>query len=265
MPRSEHADEREAGMRLLYLMVDGTEVSDDELERKTRLADQVMPPGTTFCPRPIPIGPRHYHESAVGLALCVPGILEALRRWQDEFDAVLIGCFVDPGVRAARTVSNVPVIGAGQAAMALAQTVADRFGVVTILPSNVPDIEYLASGLGLRQSCVGVSSVGMPADKVHEDHGTALAAVEQAGRRLIELGAKALVLGCLSFGFAPFAEELSPRLGVPVIDPLRAGVMTAYAHVRLGLHPSILAHPPNDRPEELEWYLDRLSSAPQGG
>jgi allantoin racemase len=252
-------------MRLLYLMVDGAQASDDELERKTRQADEVMPPGTTFCPRQIPIGPRYYHESAVGLALCVPGILEAIRHWQSEFDAILIGCFMDPGVRAARTVSRVPVVGAGQAAMALAQTIADRFGVVTILPSNVPDIEYLASGLGLRQSCVGVTSIGMPADKVNDDHPAALAALEQAGRGLLELGAKTLVLGCLSFSFEPFAAELSSRLGVPVIDPLRAGVMTAYAHVRLGLHPSLLAHPRNDRPEELEWYLDKLSSAPQGG
>ncbi len=119
MPRSEKTeDDQGASMRLLYLMVDGTQASQEELQRKALQAGEAMPPGATFCPRPIPIGPQYYRESAVGLALCVPGILEATRRWQDEFDAILIGCFVDPGVRAARTVSRIPVVGAGQGAMA---------------------------------------------------------------------------------------------------------------------------------------------------
>lgn len=252
-------------MRLLYLMVDGTEASEEELELKARQAQRVMPPGTTFFARPIPLGPRYYHESAVGLALCVTGILEGIRRWQDECDAVLIGCFVDPGVRAARTVARIPVIGSGQASMAVAQTAGDRFGVVTILPSNVPDIEFLAAGLGFRHACVGVRSIGVAAERVHEDHEHALSLVEHAALPLIEAGAQVLILGCLSFGFTPFADELRSRLGVPVIDPLSAGVMTACAHVQLGLHPSSLAHPTNDRPEELDAYLDHLTSVRQGG
>lgn len=258
------AQRSEAALRLLYLIVDTTEASQDELEEKARRAAPLMPPGTTFTARPMPFGPGYYHESAVGLALCVPGILEGIRRWQDDFDAVIIGCFVDPGVRAARTVSRIPVIGVAQASMALAQTVTDRFGIVTILPTNVPDIESLAAGLGFRQACVGVTSIGMSAECAEEQRDESLARVEQAARRLVDKGAQAIILGCLSFSFASFAPELRARLHLPVVDPLAAGIMTALAQVRLGLHPSGGAHPANDRPEELERYLDRLSSLRQG-
>jgi len=246
-------------VRLLYLMVDRTEASEEELERKARDGQAAMPSGTTFCPRPIPFGPRYYHESAVGLALCVPGILAALRRWQDDFDAVLVGCFGDPGVRAARTVAKIPVIGAGQASMCLVQTVADRFGIVEILPSAVPDLEHLTAGLRLRHKCVGVESIGLPASEVHSDPEAAMERTELAGRLLVQVGAQAIVLGCLSFGFHPFAPELRQRLGVPVVDPLKAGIMVAHAQVLMGLHPSPLAHPANDQPDELDWYLDRLA------
>ena len=100
-------------MRLLYLIVDDLLREEAELAELQAGGQAAMPPDGEFIARPIPIGPRYYHESAVGLALSVPGVLRALQQWQDDFDAALVHCFVDGGVDAARTMAHIPVIGGG--------------------------------------------------------------------------------------------------------------------------------------------------------
>ncbi len=86
--------------------------------------------------------------------------------------------------------------------------------------------------------------------------------VEERAGPLLRRGAQAIVLGCMSFGFHPFARELSQRLGVPVVDALRAGIAAAYACTLLGVGPSAAAHPPLDEPERLAAYLADLRGAP---
>lgn len=251
-------------MKLLYLVVDRPGAStqhDADLSERQRLGQELMPSGSEFSVHAIPFGPSHYHESSVGLELCVAGVLRAVQERQSAHDAVLLSCFVDPGLRAARTIATVPVVGPGQASIALAQTLANIFGVITILPSNVPDIEYLLGGLQLRHKCAGVEAIDLPATSVRSEPDVALGLAVHAGELLLRKGAEAVVLGCMAFGFAGLASELSRRLSVPVIDPLRAGIMCARTLAEMAVLPSARAHPPLDEPGELKRYLDGLAIA----
>src|SRR3954447_24316038 len=67
-------------------------------------------------------GPRsiegHYEEHVAAVAT-----LEAIGSRTGSFDAVVIACFGDPGLYAAREVSPVPVIGIAEAALLTACTV----------------------------------------------------------------------------------------------------------------------------------------------
>lgn len=259
-------------MKLLYLVVDTPDYAlqgaplvmklqqderrDEDLADRQSRGQQAMPTGSTFCSKAIPFGPGYYHESAVGLALCVPGILEAVRRWEAEYDAILVGCFVDPGVAAARTVASIPVVGPGQASFALAQTIGDKFGVITILPSNVPDIESLLSMLGLRHKCVGVRSIGRAAAQARRERFEALTLIEKEASELVRSGADSLILGCMGFGFAGLAKDLSEVMDMPVVDPLHAGISVAFALSSTGLRPSSRVYPPIEWRHELDAYLD---------
>ena len=40
-----------------------------------------------------------------------------------------------------------------------------------------------------------------------------------------------ILLGCLSYSFTPIAKEIGARLGLPVVDPLRAAIAVAYARL----------------------------------
>lgn len=245
-------------MRLLYIVVDDLHPSPEEVQRLTAGGSAAVGEGSTFVVEPIAIGPDHYYESAVGLAMAVPGILHKILSEQHHFDATLLGCFGDPGLRAARTVASIPVIGAAEAATAFANLVAQRYGIVTIVDSDIPEIEIYLSSLEARARCVGVSAIGLEFYQLVDDPSDTLGRLEVAGRKLVDKGAEALLLGCMSFGFHPFAAQLQQRLGIPVIDPLRAGVAAARAMISLGLMPSRRNIPPIDDPRHLIHFLDSL-------
>jgi allantoin racemase len=241
-------------------MVDDASPTDEKLALRRRLGQRMMPAGWEFVPRGIPFGPRHYHESAVGLALSVPGALQALREAGTGFDAAIMGCFVDSAVREARVAARIPVIGPGQSSIALAQTLGDRFGVVTVLPSNVPDIERLIAGMQSGHLSTGVAAICIEPDAVNEGHDQALERTEGQARLLVERGAQVIILGCLSYSFGDFSAELTRRLGLPVVDPLKAAIAVAMAQVSMGVCPSRRAHPPLEAEAELHAYLDDLAA-----
>lgn len=249
-------------MRLLYIVVDDLEPSGEELARLSAAGQQVVGPDSTFTVEPIAIGPRSYYESAVGLAMAVPGILRTIVERQDAVDAALLGCFGDPGLRAARAVARIPIIGAAEAATALVRLVAQRYGIVTIVESDVPEIEVYLSSIEARANCVGVNAIGLPFYALVHDPADTLERLTVAGQALLARGAEAILLGCMSFGFYPFARQLQERIGVPVIDPLRAGVAAARAMLALDILPSPRHIPRIEDPRVLVDFVTGLTATP---
>jgi allantoin racemase len=251
-------------LKLLYVVVDDLHPSAEEVDRLTTGGQAAVGAGSSFVVEPIDIGPKHYYESAVGLAMAVPGILHKILTEQHRFDAALLGCFGDPGLRAARAVAHIPVIGAAEAATSLVQLVAQRYGVVTIVDTDIPEIEVYLSGLEVRSKCVGVSAIGLEFYELVKDPDDTLERLTAASTTLLEKGAEAILLGCMSFGFYPFAKRLQERIGVPVIDPLRAGVAAARAMLELGVLPSTRTTPRIDDPQHLTRFLSSLAPAALG-
>lgn len=251
-------------MRLLYIVVDDLHPSPEEVQRLTTTGQAVVGDDSTFVVEPIDLGPEHYYESAVGLAMAVPGILRKILTEQHRFDAALLGCFGDPGLRAARAIASIPVIGAAEAASALVQLVGQRYGVATIVDSDIPEIEMYLSSLEVRSKCVGVSAIGLQFYELVRDPNDTLDRLASVSTELLGKGAEAILLGCMSFGFYPFAKRLEERVGVPVIDPLRAGVAAAQAMLTLGVLPSPRAIPRIDDQKHLTQYLSSLGTAPVG-
>lgn len=248
-------------MRLLYLIVDDLDPASDEAERITAAGQALMAPGDVFTARPIASGPTEYYESAVGLSLCVPGILQAVLAHQDDHDAILLGCFGDPGLRAARAVARIPVLGGAEAATALVRLVAARYGIVTIMDGDIPEIQACLAQMEVAHACVGIRAVGLPFHELVRDPAETLTRAAREAEPLLEAGAQALILGCMSFGPHPFARELSARLGVPVIDPLRAGVAAAGALRVLEASHSPRWVPPLDDMGALRAHLATLPPA----
>src|SRR5215204_3349709 len=83
----------------------------------------------------VAVNPSMGPESIEGYydeALSVPGLLAEIRS-VPEADAVILACFDDCGLDAARCTTEAPVVAIGEAAFHMASLISNRFSVVTTL------------------------------------------------------------------------------------------------------------------------------------
>ena len=140
-------------------------------------------------------------------------------------DAVLIGCFGDPGLLALRQTSAVPVTGLAEAAFAQAAP-HGRFAIVTGGERWKPMLARLAHALGYGDALAGVHTVQPTGAQLAADPAAAQVLLAQACRDAAQqFGVQAVILG--GAGLAGMAAIIQPQVGVPVIDSVLAGTRHA--------------------------------------
>lgn len=140
--------------------------------------------------------------------------------------AIIVGCFDDTALQAARDIASCPVIGIGQAAYHLAAVAGGRFSVVTTLEVSVPILTANISAYGLAGQLGKVRASGVPVLALEQDAFAAtqqvVAEIERAAR---EDGIRSVVLGC--GGMVDIEQQIPRSLGVSVIDGVRAAALFA--------------------------------------
>jgi Asp/Glu/hydantoin racemase len=154
----------------------------------------------------------------------------AARAEAEGFDAVMITCFGDPMLWPIRQAVNIPVVSLGESAMLLSAMMGHKFGVVTISPHNIFEMEHMIDKYGLKDRYAGArpnpetgdEQAGALIDARH-----AIESFKTAARELIADGAELLIPGCgllsPALRLAPGAEKKYPDGltevdGVPVVD-----------------------------------------------
>jgi len=136
-------------------------------------------------------------------------------------DAVLVGCFGDPGVFAVREVSGVPVIGLAEAAF-IEGAAKGRFAIVTGGTRWAPILERFADSIGYERSLACIHTVASSGARLAADPGGAKRLLTQACEQAVrESGADCVILG--GAGLAGMAADIAPQISVPVIDSVLAG------------------------------------------
>nr|WP_321511297.1 aspartate/glutamate racemase family protein [uncultured Celeribacter sp.] len=223
--------------RLLYQLVSplyrtaGPEV----VERRLKMLRDWAPSAKVEIASPED-GPRAI-ESAADAAMVFPALCEAATEWDKHHDAVLIGCFSDPAVTALSEVAGLPVIGPGEAGLLAAAQLGERFAVLSSDPTP-PGLRRRIRGIGLAGSFAGEVMIGGSVADLIRDPDRHLPAIEARARESVAQGADVLVLGCFALSFIPgLPEALSRATGVPVINPVIAGLKAAEAavHYHAGL------------------------------
>lgn len=171
-------------------------------------------------------------ESHAQEALAAVGVIEQVRLHDGLSDAFVIACFGDTGVAAAREVASGPVVGMTEAALQVACLIAHRFAVVTMPARTIAHSERVVRSLGLEHRCtVGAVDVAVHDLEAGSAHLVEIFAAQ--GRRAIQEGAEAIVLGCA--GLAELVDPLGQELGVPVVEGVAAAVGIAAALAAMGL------------------------------
>ncbi len=174
-------------------------------------------------------------ESAQDEAACVPPMLELVRAAAGRgLVAIVIACFSDPGLDAAREATDLPVVGIQDAAMHLAAQLGYRFSVLTTLKHRAPLRERAALLAGLDRRLASCRPLDLPVLETVVNREQVVQKIITIGRQAIEEdGAEVLVLGCAGLG--DLALRAGRELGVPVIDPNAAALKLCEALVDLGL------------------------------
>jgi len=204
-------------------------------EKAATAARAVARPGTEIVAA-TPAGNPPSIQGFYDAAICVPGLLAEIERHADV-DAVVIACFDDTGLDAARMLVEVPVIGIGEAAFHAASFLACRFSVVTTLGRSVPGIEANLVRYGLAARCARVRASEVPVLELERgDPAVTERVAAEIDAALREDRAEAVVLGCA--GMTDLMERLSARFGIPVVDGVTAAVAFAEALIACGLRTS---------------------------
>lgn len=136
-------------------------------------------------------------------------------------DAVLIGCFGDPGLMALRESSPAPVTGLAEAAFIEAAR-HGRYAIVTGGDRWGPMLQRLAQALGQAQQLAGIHTVVPTGAQLAADPAAAHRLLAQACRDAAhQLGVQAVILG--GAGLAGMAAAIQSDVPVPVIDSVTAG------------------------------------------
>lgn len=149
-------------------------------------------------------------------------VVELLK--EADAQAVVIACFSDPGVTAARQAFTIPIFGIAESAYRQAIERTGSFGVISIVQASIARHARHLETLGLLGHLRGDRSL---------DLGVAASGTPEAFPRMVEIGsllrdedgASAIILGCAGMGV--HRERLKDALGITVIDPVLAAVQDA--------------------------------------
>lgn len=185
-------------------------------------------------------------ESRYDDAAATPDILSKIKEAEQEgFDGVIVDCFGDVGVKAAREITNIPVVGPGEASMLFAAALGHHFSVITVLKNLVPMLSDAAKVLGVHEKLASVRYVDIPVLEVADKERLKKALYREMLNAIDKDGAHVLVLGCT--GMTGVASDLSRMLkekgyDVPVIDPSAASLKFVEALVTMGVKQSKITY-----------------------
>jgi allantoin racemase len=174
-------------------------------------------------------------ESAYDEAFAIPPTLELVKKAnQEDYHAIIIACFSDPGLEAAKEISKLPVIGIEESSLHMAAMLGAKFSVITPRRERIPSKREHVHMRGLDYFLASVRSLDLSvAETDAEPEKTKERVLEVAQKAVDEDGAEVIILGCA--GMAGYAKEIERKLRVKVLDPSAVALKVAEAMADLGL------------------------------
>lgn len=234
-----------------------------ELERRQDLLRQWATPGTQVDVHDVPEGPRSI-ESMCEEYLSIPATMRrAVHLEQEGYDALILGCYGDPGLDGIRELISIPMVGPGEATALISASLGHRFSIITVTDSIIAALERQMQSVGVGEKLASVRAVDIPVLELHRDREGTVAAIAAEGKKALqEDRADTLIVGCMSMGFLGTAEAAAQELGVPVLNPAKVSLKYAEALVGAGLTHSRRAYlvPPKLASGQVKSALDLLET-----
>ena len=171
------------------------------------------------------------------------------------FDAVFINTVGDYGIDEMKSATDMVVVGAGEATMAMCCNTGRRFSIVTIWPPKLNFIFHeRVNSCGMQSRCVsirnvqqdreveGIEDAGATTVRLQEHNDSLKSRIVDTIQSAVEEdGADTIMLGCTCM--APVGADIAAQVNVPVFESMRAGYKTVEALLTLGVRHSDMAFP----------------------
>lgn len=233
---------------ILYLMP-GVGASAKEKARREGLANTFLTnPANHVVVDDVDEGPTSIESSIEG-DLSVRGMLRKVIATKGRYDAVIIGCADDPGLFSMRELLDIPVIGPLETSIAVAATVGERFGLITVAEEAYPETRMILRRYGAEGRLASLRAVDVRVEDMIDGRATREQLIEsfsREAREAIREGATSLLMGCMSMAYLLLDEAVRESIAAPVINPAKVAVKMAEMQASLGLKHSVLAYPKPD-------------------
>lgn len=226
-------------MRILWIDPIGTDMFSGDV---LKILNDAKRPDTQVDVVALPDDrPKHLEYHAYE-GLVIGDITRIVYEAASDYDAVVIGCFYDVGLREAREASGRAIVTAPcQSATAIASQLGNTFSVLVGRRKWIPKMRENVHLYGHGHALVSMRPLGLGVHDFQADHDLTCDRLLSVGRQAVqEDGAEVLVLGCTAeYGFR---EEMQAELGVPVIDavtaPFKMAELLAETAASFGWYPS---------------------------
>jgi allantoin racemase len=174
-------------------------------------------------------------ESAYDETLASYHMLDLVKKANDEgYDAIVLACFSDPGLDAAKEISDIPVIGIEEATLHMAAILGHKFSIMTGMRRRIPTREWHTLLRGVSQFYASSPALEMSVLEMDANPVKAKARIlELASKAVKDDGAEVIILGCA--GLAGYSKDIEQALGAVVLDPTSVAFKMAEAMADLGL------------------------------
>lgn len=141
-------------------------------------------------------------------------------------DAIVIGCFYDPGLREVRELVKIPVVGVCEASLQVASSLsAGKFSILVGRRKWIPKMADNAQIYGFESRIASWRILDLTVPEMFDKEKTQAAILREARLAVEEDRAEVVCLGCT--GMAGQAKKAQEEIGVPVLDPVLIGLKMA--------------------------------------
>jgi Asp/Glu/hydantoin racemase len=224
--------------RILYLSLSNEKYSSNYFLFLRRYADAVAAADTELELRGARVGridSYRFWESLDTVSI-LDSVLDAEQR---GFDAVAIGNILDPGLREARSMVDIPVLGLGETSMLAACMMGSRFSLVGVNPYFGGRFEENVAKYGLEERLAALDFLSLTPhelDACFSDESARKRAVEaflSAARRTFDAGSEVVIPAGGRLAAFLDAQGIREVDGAPVLDGIATLIAMTKAAVRV--------------------------------
>ena len=153
-------------------------------------------------------------------------VLEVFAKEHNNYDAAIIAAFGDPGLIAARSLFEMPIVGLGEAAMLSACLFGKKFGVISFTNNMSAWYEESVETLGLKSRYAGFRAIEGVVLSIDEIQSVQKKSLLKSAKDAVEIDGADVII----FAGAPlsgFKKNVEDKISVPVIDCAEAAVKQA--------------------------------------